>query len=139
MSNETSINQRITELEARMKQIEEHFALSATKQPSAVAIQSKSLSLREFLIGKKPTGDVQKTVAIGYFLEIHEKMSAFNVTDLLRGFERAKDKKPLNLNDKVNMAIRKGYFDEKAEKKDSRKAWVLTDTGINFVEHNFKN
>jgi len=137
MSNEIFMNQRIDEIEARVKQIEERLALTAAKQPSTVAIQTKPLSLQEFLIEKKPTGDVQKTLAIGYFLEIHEKIGAFNVADLLRGFERAKEKKPLNLNDKVNMAIRNAYFDEVVEKKDNKKAWQLTNKGIAFVDNSF--
>lgn len=132
--NQLSSDQRIADLEKRIKIIEDQLC---TKKPLSVNLESK-ISLTEFLREKKPSDDVKKTLAIGYYLQCSEGVGKFNVKDLGKGFQRARETKPLNLSDKVNMAIRNGYLDEDAEKKDHKKAWHLTDSGIKFVENGFK-
>ncbi len=126
--------QRIIKLENRIKAIED----GSSREPEQSVNSSSKPSIREFLIEKSPSDDVKKTIAIGYYLEHFEGLDSFNIKDLEKGFERAREKKPLNMNDKVNMAIRNGFLDEVAEKKESRKAWHITNTGISFVESNFQ-
>ena len=96
--------------------------------------EGKKLSIKEFLLTKKPTDDVQRTLVIGYYLEHFESMDRFNARDLADGFRSAKEPPPTNINDKVNLNIRKGYMMEAKEKKDKFKAWVLTNSGEKFVE-----
>ena len=130
------------ELLKKINDLEKRVAALETKKDADPVGQSsspKKVSLREFLNSKKPNDDVKKTLVIGYYLEKFEGLSSFNAGDLEGSFEKAKEKKPLNINDKVNMNIRNGYMDEVAEKKDSRKAWHLTSTGEQFVENNFSN
>jgi len=128
------IIEKLEALEARIAKLE-HTGATPTESG---ADRGKKTSLREFIIAKKPTDDVKKTLAIGYFLEKTESMSSFNISDLEAAFERAKEKKPTNMNDKVNMNIRNGHLEEASEKKDSRKAWYLTNSGEQFVENEFK-
>jgi hypothetical protein len=137
MSDKTleKIIKKLETLEVRISRLEqgkESNALDSQSDPQ------KKLSLREFLLSKKPTDDVKKTLAIGYYLEKHEKLSSFNINDLEAAFERAKEKKPTNMNDKVNMNIRNGHLEETSEKKDSRKSWYLTNSGEQYVENGFK-
>lgn len=94
----------------------------------------KKLSLKEFLLGKKVSDDVKKTLAIAYFIEYIENIRPFNTDDLKKAFFLAKEKSPVNLNDKINMNIRNGLIMEAEEKKESKKAWVLTATGEVFVK-----
>lgn len=129
--NLKKILDRLDSLEARIVKIE-----SGSPATEGVATQKK-LSLREFLLSKKPADDVKKTLAIGYFLEKFEGFNSFNISDLEGAFERAKEKKPSNMNDKVNMNIRNGHLEETSEKKDAHKAWYLTNSGEQFVENNF--
>lgn len=96
--------------------------------------EGKKLSIKEFLLAKKPTDDVQRTLVIGYYLEHFEGMDRFNAKDLADGFRSAKEPPPTNINDKVNLNIGKGYMMEAKEKKDKFKAWVLTNSGEKFVE-----
>lgn len=135
MSNDdfAKLTRRIDDLEKRVSGLEAKRGADGDDIPAS----AKKLSLREFLISKKPSDDVKKSLAIGYYLEKFEGLTSFNAGDLESSFEKAKEKKPLNINDKVNMNIRNGYMDEVAEKKDSRKAWHLTSTGEQFVENNF--
>ena len=78
--------------------------------------------------------EAQKTLALGYYLEHVEGVSSFNIDDLVSVLQAAKEKRPKNINDMVNKNIGRGLFMEAAEKKDSKKAWVLTFTGEKYVE-----
>ena len=49
-------------------------------------------------------------------------MSSFNVDDLSRGFELAKEAIPSNINHKVILNIKKGHLTEAREKKGTKKA-----------------
>ena len=120
-----------------MKKLDDHERrISALEGTPAKKMQAegKKLSVKEFLLTKKPTDDVQRTLAIGYYLEHFELMNSFNARDLAGGFRSAKEPLPTNVNDKVNLNIGKGYMMEAKEKKDKFKAWVLTNSGEKFVE-----
>lgn len=101
------------------------------------AVQRK-MSIKEFLIEHAPADDVQKTLAIGYFMETYEGMTSFNRSDLEKGYRAAKDSLPLNINDKVNMSIKNGHMMEAEKKKENMKAWVLTRTGEQYILNDFK-
>lgn len=118
--------------EKRIKTLEDMLIDSETPKPK------KKISLKEFILTKKPTGDAQKTLAVGYFLEGYEDFSSFNVKDLEDCFRIAKEKVPKNINDVVNKNIRKGFMMESKEEKDGKKTWVLTASGERFVENDFK-
>ena len=102
------------------------------------AIKPKKLSLREFLIAKMPSDDVKRALVIGYYFEKFDGFISFNSDDLRAGYENAKGKKPLNINDKVNMNIKNGHMTEASAKKDNKKAWYVTNSGERFVESDFK-
>lgn len=130
------ILKKIEALEARVSKIELKGSTLADAPGTA---RQKKLSLKEFLLSKNPVDDVKKTLAIGYYLEKFEGFSFFNTNDLESAFERAKEKKPTNINDKVNMNIRNGHMEKSSEKKDNHKAWYLTNTGEAFVRDDFKS
>jgi len=130
MSVEDVIKDIMTKLEEHENRISALEGAPAKK----TQVEGKKLSVKEFLLTKKPTDDVQRTLVIGYYLEHFESMESYNVRDLANGFRSAKEPPPLNINDKVNMNIRKGHMMEAKEKKDKSKAWVLTNTGEKFVE-----
>lgn len=133
MSNEEilRIKRKLEELEKRMSELEKAFQ---TKPEAA----KKRISTKEFILSKKPRNDVQRTLAIGYYLEKYEGFSTFNVRDLEKGFGATKEPIPGNINDKVNLNIKKGHMMETDEKKDNLKAWVLTNSGEKYVDGDFK-
>ena len=126
-STKNEIIQKLVELENRISALEGR----ALKKTEA---EGKKLSVREFLLAKKPTDNVQRTLIIGYYLEHFDSLDSFNGRDLTDGFRSAKEPVPANINDKVNMNIHKGHIMEAKEKKDNSKAWVLTNSGEKFVE-----
>jgi len=126
------IEKRIQDHEKRISELEE---LIISKPEDF----RKGISIKEFVLDKKPKSAVQKTLAIGYYLEKYENMPSFNVKDLEKGFREAKEIVPPNINDKVNQNIMKGHIMELKEKKEGLKSWNLTNTGERFVENDFKD
>ena len=96
---------------------------------------TKKLSVKEFVLLSNPKNDTQKTLCIAYYLEKYEGACSFNVKDLDNMFRLAREKPPGNINDRVNINITKGFMMEAKEKKDNRKAWVLTSSGERFVDN----
>ena len=128
------------EIAAILKKLKDHERrISALEGiPQRVPSAGKKLSIKEFMIQKKPVDDVQKTLVIGYFLEHFENMDKFNVKDITESYRLAREPLPKNINDKVNMNITKGHLMPAKEKKDNLKAWYLTNTGEIFVDNGLK-
>ena len=126
------LGKKIAELDKRISNIERDSSVEDMRK-----IGTKSLSMKEFMLSKKPKDDSQKILVIAYFLETYEGLSSFNVRDLISGFERAKEKMPANINDRVSKIIgNTGYIMEVKQKKDKLKAWLLTNSGEHFVNEN---
>ena len=124
-------------IEELIKKLNDHesriSALEGMPDKSAKGGGNK-LSIKEFLLNKKPADDVQRTLVIGYYLERFQMVDSFNARDLADGFRAAREPLPANINDKVNSNISKGYVMAAKEKKDKLKAWILTNSGEEFVE-----
>ena len=124
-------------LKTIQRQLEDHekriSKLEAEPQ-AKVEPAAKKLSIKEFLLSKKPKDDVQKTLVIGYYFEKYEGFVSFHVGDLEDGFRSAKETVPQNINDKVNKNVRKGHMMEAKEKKENKMAWVLTNSGEKYVD-----
>ena len=133
MSNEDieKIKKNLEKIEARLSALEGSYQ-------SKNAPAEKEISIKEFILSKKPKDDVQRTLAIGYYLEKYQHLTSFNIRDLVDGFRVAKDKVPPNMSDKVQMNAKKGHMTEAKEKKDKLMAYYLTNTGEQFVENDFK-
>lgn len=124
-----TIEERLAELEARVNRIEAKNLAQTSASPS-----QKKISAKEFLLTKEITSDAQKIVVLGYYLEKIEGLPLFNVDDLVGAFKRANEKRPQNMNDMVNKNVARGLIMEAEEKKDLKKAWVLTATGEKYIE-----
>ena len=125
--------QKLKDHEKRIVKLEESL-LKGTESEKLV----KKISIQEYIMSKNPKGDVNKTLAIGNFIEKYENLKIYNKNDLEGYFKKAKEKPPLNINDKVNANIKKGYMMEVDEKRDNLKCWCLTNSGIQFCENDFK-
>lgn len=101
-------------------------------------LTAKKLSIREFLISKKPKTDVDKTLVIGYYLETYQNSLSFNISDVENGFRQAKETVPKNINDTINKNIRKGFIMGAEDKKDGKQSWVLTNLGLQYISNDLK-
>lgn len=95
-------------------------------------------SAKDFIFKKKPKDEVQKVLALGYYLEKYERLPQVNLKDFENAFTAAKESIPENINYKVLRNIGKGHMMEVKERKDNLKCWSLTGEGERFVEDNFK-
>jgi hypothetical protein len=126
---------RVARLEARVERLER----TGGGEPASKSTSNKRTSAKEFLLAKIVRSEVQKVLALAYYLEQQENLTSFNVPDLERVFRSAREALPKNMNDAVNKNIARGFLMEAAEKKDSKKAWNLTSTGERFVEIDMKS
>jgi hypothetical protein len=124
----------IEDLIKRLDDHERRIQALEGKQKTLPAPLSKNLSIKEFILSKKPNNDVVKTLVIGYYFEKYEGLTSFNTTDLEKGFVDAKEKTPANINDCVYKNIKKGLMMEAKENKENKKAWQLTNSGEKTVE-----
>lgn len=134
--NTKEILQKISGLEKRINTIERKSEgnRSSSNTSRNITASSKKLSPKEFLLTKKYSGDVEKTLVLAYYLEYINSEEPFNVSDLQKVYKVAKEKAPKNLNDMINKNINKGYLTDANEKKDKKMAWVLTSSGEKFVK-----
>ena len=129
------------EIETIKKQLEEHekrILSLETKPQTEIEVKTKKLSIKEFMLSKKPKNEVLKVLVIGYYLENYEGYSSFNVKNLEEGFRSAKETVPKNINLAVIRNVSKGHMMEEKEKKDNVKAWVLTSLGEQYVDNDLK-
>jgi hypothetical protein len=126
------LKRKIEEHEKRIIELELLF-----KENTKNLVKEKHTSIGEFIYEMAPQNDIQKTLVIGYFLEEFESVSPFNVKDLESTFRKAKEPVPRNINFCVYRNIQKRFMMEAGE-KDNRKAWILTKTGIDYVNNNLK-
>jgi len=132
-----TLDERMAKIE---KAVEEH-GKRIVKLESLVRARpetaTKKMSIKVFLLSKKPRNGVEKILAVGYYLEKHEDIVSFNVKDLEKALRDAKEQVPKNINHKVYLNIKKGHMMGTSDKKDKLKAWVLTNSGDQHVEDGF--
>lgn len=132
------LTKKVSELEKRIEVLESSIhtsVLSGSPRQQTV----KQMSAKEFLLSKKLSSAVEKTLALAYYLERVEQVNSFNINDIANAFQAAREKSPANLNDMINKNIVKGYLMEARERKDAKKAWILTATGERFIENDLNN
>ena len=98
----------------------------------------EKMSIKGFIIEKAPKNDVDRALAIGYYLEKYESYSSFNANDLVKGYQDARCKVPVNPWDKIQINLKKNYIMDADEEKDGQKSYVLTIEGEKYVKNYFK-
>ena len=126
------------EIKNKIEEHEKRIAELETKLKSEPEIAKKEESIKEFIISKDPQDEIQKTLAICYYLQNYRLMKSLNKKDLEKGFREAKEKVPKNISDTVYRNIQKGFIAEAEEKKDKLRALYITNTGEKFVQNRFK-
>lgn len=92
-------------------------------------------SLVEFVKAKgNPSGHNDIAIIFSYWLHKKQNMSSYNKVDIERCYSEARIPKPANITDVMNKNQGKGYLMPATEKKDKKKAWVITGSGEDYVE-----
>jgi len=136
--------------ERRIRLLEQQLGSKATVEPKIVAAVPVPVAapapppvpakptVRQLVLEKAPADDVQRCVVIAYHLEKREEFKSFNAKDIEKGFVDAREKVPGNVADKILKNVWKGHMMQVPEEKDGLKAYVLTNSGVKFVESGLK-
>jgi len=132
--------------EKRIKALEQKLGVTEAAAPAqsgpavpvAPVAATKVKSMRQFMVEKSPTDDVQRSLVIGYYLEKQSGLASFNAKDIEKGFVDAREKVPGNVADKILKNVWKGHMMQVNDEKDGLKAYVLTNSGTKFVESGIK-
>jgi hypothetical protein len=141
MSNQDALSRMeamLQEHERRIKTLEQRLGAAEVTVQQPVSPAPKAPSIRQFMIEKGPTDDVQRSLVIGYYLEKQSGLVSFNAKDIEKGFVDAREKVPGNVADKILKNVWKGHMMQVSDDKDGLKAYVLTNTGTKFVEGGIK-
>lgn len=129
---ENEIKQILEDHEKRIKKLENFL-----ESPKVEKI--KKISVKEFLLEVKPSSDVERTAAFGFFLENQRGYTSFTTENITACFREAREKVPDNVTDKINKCIANGWIMKHNEKKDNKNAFVMTRSGENIVKTKFRD
>ncbi|MDI6698627.1 MAG: nucleotidyl transferase AbiEii/AbiGii toxin family protein [Candidatus Saccharicenans sp.] len=107
-------------------------------QPTSETVRTlsdKELSLGEFLKQKNPKSHGDKMLMFGYYLEKIKGYESFNIDDIEKCYQDVRLPKTKNFSPYIIQLIREEKIMESEQKKDNKKAWVLTKDGIEYVEN----
>lgn len=133
-----AILEAIKSLEERVTRIECGRPLPRVGDNATAPAVSKKLSIKEFLLEHPPITDIQRTLAVGYFLETHAGMASFTKAELEKGYRDAKEPKPSNISVNIKHCVKQGHMMEADERKNDKTAYVITRSGEQFVAAGYK-
>lgn len=135
--NTNSLEQRIAKLEDRVAELEKNNIIQRNSDDSSDH-STKSMSIKEYIIEKQPKDDVQRTLVIAAYLEAFKDVANFTAEDLKQYFKEARLKPPINVNDKINLNIKKGWLMDAGKNDQGRKIWNLTISGEDKIKSDFR-
>lgn len=100
--------------------------------------KSKTQSVREFLLTKRPSTANDHTLVLGYYVEQFSGQGYFSADDIRAAYRSAKLPGPKNVNDTINKNVVKGFIMESGLADLPVKTWVLTASGEDYVEKELK-
>jgi len=111
-------------------------ALSSISRGKLESISTKKgrVSITEFLKGKIIKSHADRVLVFGYYLKKIENISPFNLNDINRCYQNTRTPKAKNFHYYIGQLISQGYLMNAPKKKNNKKAWILTDTGTEYVE-----
>lgn len=118
-----------------LKSVETEFISTSTSvnTPSQAGVISKTFAemLRE--AGMRQHPDIV-LLAI-YFLNMKKNLTSVTVADIEGQYAQAMLKLSSNTNAMINLNRKKGFIQEAEEKKDSKKAFKMTLSGVSYIEN----
>ena len=104
-------------------------SIQTSKEQVTPKANNKEMSLKEFIISKRPTNDIERTACFGYFLEHFRNINSWTTADIIATFKEAKEPVPINPSDKILKCRVRAWV------MASGDGYMLTNTGETFVEH----
>ena len=120
-----------------------HMLLGESAQPVVAERVRKGIEdirgrrVSEFLAQRNISTETGRVVAILYH-QFHNGQESSTRAEILEAYSAARTRRPANLSDVIGRCIRKGHVIEAPEKKDSQKAWQITQPGERYVEEDLQ-
>lgn len=133
-----SLQKKIEDIESRLSVIEKAILINDIQNES-IHVNSKKISLREFINDKAPQTMTDTTLAVAYFVEILAGKNQFDANDIKTGFRESKIPAPTNISDLLAKNAKKGFImlDDNNKQTGNQQKWVLTNTGENKIKQGF--
>lgn len=113
-------------------------ALLTSQPESAVSgptkHKPKPMAPTEFFAAIRPAQETDRVLCAGYFLETYGNVSNFTVDHVKQCLLQAKIPPPANISLAILRNAQKGLMVETGEKQGGKKAWTLTQMGIEAVQ-----
>lgn len=122
----------ISDHEDRITRLEQ-ILLQNSDENNRLINMPKQLSLRELMRKTRSLTNVEKVLLVGYFLEQYEGFKSFNADDIKQALQTAKEPELSNTLAFITQNIKNGNIMEVKEKKNNRKAYMLTGSGEDLV------
>ena len=107
----------------------------AIKGEKVERVESMPETLGEFLdIKGNPKKHTDVVAIFAYWLLHVEKVKLFNAEDIERCYDLTRKTKPKNIHSTIDKNVQRHIFADAKEKKDGKKAWIITRTGEEYVE-----
>lgn len=133
LKNSIDENKQQKEINLELVQIIETLASCTSR--SEIQITKEQPTLFEFLKKRDVSQNNDIILNIAYYNENFRGISSFSAEEIKNQYEMARLKPPKNINDFLAKLERnKGYIIECKEKKDGKKTWKLSSSGITYVE-----
>ena len=92
--------------------------------------ERREMTVREFILDRKPKSGAEKALCLIYFREENEGVTGgITSKDLSSAFKTAREKIPRNVSDVLSQCSKKGWIACDSE-NGKKKSWKLTSTGI---------
>lgn len=120
-------------VEKKFKELTEDKTIA----PQTIVSKAEVLptSLVEFIKNKgNPSSHTDIAIIFSYWLHKKEKIGSYNKDDIENCYTVARITKPKNVSDVMNRLQAKGYLMPANQKKDNKKAWIITKSGEEYVE-----
>lgn len=108
--------------------------ISARPRVQVVAGRELPGTVSEFLALAEPANHPETAVCVAYYMWRSGDPGGMTVEELLAAYAQRRAKKPRNPSDALAKAARKGHLIEASERKNGKKAWVITQAGEVYVE-----
>ena len=130
-----SIDENKPQKEINLELVQIIDTLVSAISKSEIQIATDQPSLFEFLKKRNVSQNNDIILNIAYYNENFKGVSSFSAEEIKNQFEVARLKPPKNINDFLAKLERnKGYIIECKEKKDGKKTWKLSSSGITYIE-----
>lgn len=126
--NVTDFEIRLSELESRVKRLEEIHANTEFRS------MTRKTSMGEFIDNFASRSYSDLTIGIAYYKEFLEKKTPLTSEIIAEGYREVRETKPKNFSDTIYQNFKKHLLMDAEPLADGTRTFIMTKKGIEYVE-----